>query len=78
MGHLYFVIRIKNPEQFGIVEFNKNKRALLIEEKSINPKSNFAVTGPYFYDNNVVQIPKQIEPSELGELEITSINQIYL
>jgi len=76
-GHI-FAYHVSNPEEYGVVEFDKNNKAISIEEKPKKPRSNFAIPGLYFYDNSVVSIAKSITPSARGELEISSINEHYL
>ena len=77
-GALIFGYQVKDPMRFGVVEFDNNQNAISIEEKPDNPKTNYAIPGLYFYDNDVVKIAKNIKPTDRGELEITSINQEYL
>lgn len=77
-GAIIFGYPVKDPKEFGVVEFDNNGKVISIEEKPLNPKSNFAIPGLYFYDNSVINVAKNIKPSSRGEIEITAINEYYL
>jgi glucose-1-phosphate thymidylyltransferase len=78
VGATVFAYRVRNPMRYGVVEFDTQRRALSLEEKPVEPKSNFAVTGLYFYDNEAIKYAREITPSPRGELEITDVNKTYL
>ena len=77
-GATIFAYHVSDPERYGVAEFDQNNQVKSLEEKPINPKSNFAVTGLYFYDNRVVELARELMPSKRGELEITDLNKKYL
>jgi len=77
-GGIVFAYQVSDPERYGVVDFDEHNQAVSIEEKPLKPKSNYAVVGLYFYDNAVIDIAKSIEPSDRGELEITTVNEVYL